>query len=211
MSSSSLKDFSPPARNCGSAWVHLAALYVGLAPFAGTRTWIEAKELAQTTDYLDDLVAALNKKEIVFKKSENCSSHISAVDNLHIVVTSNTVSTSLASADTIYGLSSGTPVALATEWVENGLRAVDSVGYNAEISFETKTEGKWRVIVLRLATCIVHVFVSDPDATDCKDPLVPPNDICVIDGENVCEDPDDEDDECEIVRSTCHKNFKLAC
>ena len=210
MSSSSLKDFSPPARYCGTAWINQAAIYVGLAPFAGTRSWIEAEELAKRTELLDDLVVTLHKKEIVFKKSENCSSLIGDVDNVHIAVTSNTVSTSLASPETIYGLSTGTPIALAKEWVENGLRSVNPVGYQTEISFPTKTEGKWRVILLRLATCIVHVFVSDPDATDCKNPLVPPNDICVIDGESVCDDID-EDDECEIVRSTCHKNFKLAC
>ena len=205
-----LSDIHAPGRHCGTAHVDPAAVLVGLSPLAGAKSYIGAKALASKTELLDDIVEALKKREIMFKKPEISSSVISDINDVMLAVTSNSNATSLETPGTIYGLSSKFKVEVAAKWLANGFRAVSPVGYHTDIHFDAGEDGKWRVLLLRLETSVVHLFLSDPDATDCKEPVDPVDDPCVIDGESICHDTDDED-ECEILRSSCHKKFKLAC
>lgn len=190
----------------GTAHISGSHILAILSALHGSNNKTEKQELCAI---LDDLKELLKKKEVSFKKRRLTDARTEPIDEVHIAITHNSVKSGAVCAST------GTPAELIEAWLDqyqndhSGALSLDN--YLELAGAKSLLPRKWRVVTSALGSQVAHVFFSNSDAEDYVAPSDPVEKVCVIEDETYCNEDEDEEDDCELVKSACLKNFKLSC
>lgn len=202
--------YSAP-KNPGTAHINKSALHGVTSAFSGDD--LATKEKDDLCKLVDDIKELLKKKEVAFKKRKITSKLIEPFQDsdVHVAITKS----SLASAPLC--ASKGTPAGLVEGWLADNFKGAGGLnidhGHKSLLSVRSTEPSlsTWRVATEDHGSLVSHIFYADEPAEDAVEPADPSEEeVCIIEDETYCEE-EDEEDECELVRSACLKNFKLSC